>query len=60
MTTGKTRVLTRWTFVGKVMSMLLNMLYRLVLAFLSVQGVREEEFKDSWPSVSRTREKSKQ
>ena len=35
MTTGKTRVLTRWTFVGKVMSMLLNMLYRLVLAFLS-------------------------
>ena len=35
MTTGKTRVLTRWTFVGKAMSMLLNMLYRLVIAFFS-------------------------
>ena len=31
MTTGKTRALTRWTFVGKVMSLLLNMLSRLVL-----------------------------
>ena len=31
-TTGKTIALTRWTFVGKVMSLLLNMLYR--LAFL--------------------------
>ena len=35
MTTGKTTVLTRWTFVGKVMSLLLNMLSRLVTAFLS-------------------------
>src|SRR5574337_1078659 len=34
MTTGKTIVLTRWTFVGKVMSLLLNMLSRLVIAFL--------------------------
>ena len=34
MTTGKTRALTRWTFVGKVMSLLLNMLSRLVIAFL--------------------------
>ena len=34
MTTGKTIVLTRWTFVGKVMSLLLNMLFRLVIAFL--------------------------
>ena len=33
-TTGKTRALTRWTFVGKVMSLLLNMLSRLVIAFL--------------------------
>ena len=33
-TTGKTIVLTRWTFVGKVMSLLLNMLSRLVIAFL--------------------------
>jgi len=34
MTTGKTRALTRWTFVGKVMSLLLNVLSRLVTAFL--------------------------
>ena len=34
MTTGKTIALTRWTFVGKVMSRLLNMLSRLVIAFL--------------------------
>ena len=34
MTTGKTIVLTRQTFVGKVMSLLLNMLSRLVIAFL--------------------------
>ena len=34
MTTGKTRALTRWTFVGKVMSLLLNMLSRFVIAFL--------------------------
>ena len=33
-TTGKTRALTRWTFVGKVMSLLFNMLCRLVIAFL--------------------------
>ena len=34
MTTGKTIGLTRWTFVGKVMSLLFNMLSRLVIAFL--------------------------
>ena len=34
MTTGKTRVLTRQPFVGKVMSLLLNMLFRLVITFL--------------------------
>ena len=34
MTTGKTIALTRWTFVGKVMSLLLNMLYRLAITFL--------------------------
>ena len=34
MITGKTVALTRWTFVGKVMSLLLNMLPRLVIAFL--------------------------
>ena len=34
MTTRKTIALTRWTFAGKVMSMLFNMLSRLVIAFL--------------------------
>ena len=34
MTTGKTIALTTWTFVGKVMSLLLNMLSRLVITFL--------------------------
>ena len=34
MTTGKTIALTRWTFVGKVMSLLFNMLSRLVIGFL--------------------------
>ena len=34
MTTGKTIALTRWTLVGKVMSLLLNMLSRLVITFL--------------------------
>ena len=34
MTTGKTITLLRWTFVGKVMSLLFNMLSRLVIAFL--------------------------
>ena len=34
MTTGKTIALTRWTFVSKVMSLLFNMLCRLVTAFL--------------------------
>jgi len=34
MTTGKAIALTRWTFVGKVMSLLLNMLSRLVITFL--------------------------
>ena len=34
MTTAKTIALTRWTFVDKVMSLLLNMLSRLVITFL--------------------------
>ena len=34
MTTGKTIALTRWTFVGKAMSLLFNMLSRLVIIFL--------------------------
>ena len=34
MTTGKTIALTIWTLVDKVMSLLFNMLFRLVIAFL--------------------------
>ena len=34
MTTGKTKALTRWTFVAKVISLLFNILYRLVITFL--------------------------
>ena len=34
MTAGKTTALTRWTFIGKVMSLVFNMLSRLVIAFL--------------------------
>ena len=34
MTTRKTIALTRWAFVGKIMSLLFNMLSRLVIAFL--------------------------
>ena len=39
MTSGKTIALTRWTFVGKVMSLLLNMLSRLVITFLQEVSV---------------------
>ena len=44
MTTGKTIALTRWTYVGKVMSLLFNMLSRLVIAFL----LRSECLLISW------------
>ena len=44
MTIGKTIALTRWTFVGKVMSLLLNMLSRLVITFLP----RSEHLLISW------------
>ena len=50
MTTGKTIALARWTFVGKVMSLLFNMLSRLVIAFLP----RSKHLLISWlqsPSV---------
>ena len=43
-TTGKTIALTRWTFVGKVMSLLFNMLSRLVIAFLP----RSKHLLTSW------------
>ena len=44
MTTGKTIAFTRWTFVGKVMSLLLNILSRLVITFLP----RSKRFLISW------------
>ena len=44
MTTRKTIALTRWTFVGKVMSLLLNMLSRLVITFLP----RSKHLSISW------------
>ena len=44
MTTGKTIALIRWTFVGKVMSLLLTMLCRLVITFLP----RSKRFFISW------------
>ena len=50
MTTGKTITLTKWTFVGKVMSLLFNMLSRLVITFL----LRTKRLLISWlqsPSV---------
>ena len=39
MTTGKTITLTRWTFVGKVMSLLFNMLYRLAILFFQEASI---------------------
>ena len=39
MTTGKTIALIRWTFVGKVMSLLFNMLSRLVIAFFQEASI---------------------
>ena len=50
MTTGKTIALTRWTFIDKVMSLLFNMLSRLVITFLP----RSKHLLISWlqsPSV---------
>ena len=44
MTTGKTIALTRWTFVGKVMSLFFNMLSRLVITFLP----RSKRLLNSW------------
>ena len=44
MTTGKTIALTTWTFVGKVVSLLFNMLPRFVIAFLP----RSKHFLISW------------
>ena len=50
MTIGKTMALTRWTFVGKIMSLLFNMLSRLFITFL--QGVSSVQFSCSVVSNS--------
>ena len=50
MTTGKTIALTRWTFAGKVMSLLFNILSRLVIAFLP----RSKHILISWLQSSYT------
>ena len=61
MTTGETIALTRWTFVGKVMSLLLNMLSRLVVTFLYCISVSLHTFQkpvmsfallETWPFFS--------
>ena len=55
MTTGKTIALTRWTFVGKVKSLLFNMLSRLVITFLprsSVQFSGSVVSDSLWPHES--------
>ena len=49
-TTGKTIALTRWAFVGKVMSLLINMLIRLVITFLP----RSKRLLNSWLQLPST------
>ena len=49
LTTGKTIALTRWTFIGKVVSLLFNMLAKLVIAFLP----RSKCLLISWLQTSR-------
>ena len=51
MTTGKTITLTRWTFVGKVMSLLFNMLSRLVITFLPRSSVQFSSVTQSCPTL---------
>ena len=54
MTTGKTVALTRQTFVGKVISLLFNMLSRLVIAFLP----RNKRLLISWLSMKRQKDRT--
>ena len=51
MTTGKTRALTRWTFFGKVMSLLFNMLSRFVITFFPRSKHLLISWLQSWPAV---------
>ena len=50
MTTGKTIALTRWTFVGKVMSLLFNMMFKLVITLLPMS----KPLLISWPQSPST------
>ena len=54
MTTGKTIALTKWTFVNKVMSLLFNMLSRLVIAFLPRRFYPPGEMRPISTEASRT------
>ena len=47
MTTGKTMALTKWTFVGKVMSLLFNMMSKFVIAFLPRRFSSKEVLQES-------------
>ena len=51
MTTGKTIAWTRWTFVDKVMSLLFNMLSRLVITFLPRSKCLLISWQQSWSAV---------
>ena len=51
MTTGKTIALTRWTFVGKVVSLLFNMLSRLVITFLPRSAAAAAKSLQSCPTL---------
>ena len=51
MTTGKTTALTRWTFVGRLISLLLNMLSRFVITFLP----RSKRLLISWKSLGKVK-----
>ena len=63
MTIGKTIALTRWTFVGKVMSLLFNVLSRLVINFIPMcLGLHKKSgnyFHEKDPIVSHSRGKIK-
>ena len=48
MTTGKIIALTRWTFVGKVMSLLFNVLSRFVMTSLVAQMVSLPAMWETW------------
>ena len=54
MTTGKTIFLTRWTFVGKVISLLFNMLSRLVIGSVGKESAYNAGDLGSVPGLGRS------